>query len=174
MNYLLFVYYNTDVNNGENKTNEIGVFISDIMTSKEIKFMHGEKHAIFNFSSDLSFNEMKDFIDLTVIDIQQFEYFLIPKPRNIGSNFDSDNLNYLLSLKKSKTKKHTPTPPKLRTKNLGETENFMDLADIIFNLKKPEVCNLTLDELLDKISEKGIDSLSELEKQKLEQYSKSL
>jgi hypothetical protein len=33
---------------------------------------------------------------------------------------------------------------------------------------------MTLDELLDKISQEGMDSLSELEKQKLEEYSKSL
>lgn len=174
MNYLLFVYYNTDVENSDEKTTEIGTSISDVMTSKEIKFMHGDKHAVFNFASDLSFSEMKDFMDIIAIDIQQFEYFLIPKPRNIGSNFDSDNLNHLLSLRKSKTKKYTPTPPKLSTKNLGNGEPFMDLADIIFNFKRPEVCNLTLDELLDKISQEGIESLSDLEKQKLEEYSKSL
>jgi hypothetical protein len=42
------------------------------------------------------------------------------------------------------------------------------------NFKKNEVCNMTLDELLDKIGSEGMDSLSELEKQKLEEYSKSL
>jgi hypothetical protein len=50
----------------------------------------------------------------------------------------------------------------------------MDLADIILNFKRKDVCNLTLDELLDKINEQGINSLSEIEKQKLEEYSKSL
>ncbi len=37
MNYLLFVYYNTDVKNSEEKTQEIGGLISDVMTSKEIR-----------------------------------------------------------------------------------------------------------------------------------------
>jgi hypothetical protein len=50
----------------------------------------------------------------------------------------------------------------------------MDLADIIFNLKRPDVCNLTIDELLDKIGNQGMGSLTELEKQKLDEYSKSL
>jgi hypothetical protein len=50
----------------------------------------------------------------------------------------------------------------------------MDIADILINLKRKEVCNLSLDELLDKISDKGMESLSEIEKQKLEEYSKSL
>ena len=44
----------------------------------------------------------------------------------------------------------------------------------MFNFKRPEVCNLTLDELLDKISKDGMNSLSDIEKQKLDEYSKSL
>ena len=174
MNYLLFVYYNTDVKNSEEKTQEIGGFISDVMTSKEIKFMYGDLHSIFNFASDLSFDEMKDFMDIVVADVQQFEYILVPKPRNIGSNFDEDNMKHLLSLKKKPKEKLKPTQPKLRTNDIRSGENFMDIADIILGIKRPEVCNLTLDELLDKIGNEGIESLSELEKKKLDEYSKSL
>ena len=50
----------------------------------------------------------------------------------------------------------------------------MDIADLLLNFKRPEVCNMTLDELLDKISLQGMESLTEIEKQKLEEYSKSL
>jgi hypothetical protein len=174
MNYLLFVYYNTDVTNSEEKTQEIGGFISDVMTSKEIKFMYGDLHSIFNFSSDLSFDEMKDFMDIVSFDLEQFEYILIPKPRNIGSNFNEDNMTHLLSLRKKTKEKLKPTQPKLRTKGLDKENTFMDMADIIFNFKRPEVCNLTLDELLDKIGKEGMNSLSEIEKQKLDEYSKSL
>jgi hypothetical protein len=166
MNYLLFVYYNTDVKNSEEKTQEIGGLISDVMTSKEIKFMYGDLHSIFNFASDLSFDEMKDFMDIVVADVQQFEYILVPKPRNIGSNFDEDNMKHLLSLKKKPKEKLKPTQPKLRTNDIR--------SGIILNIKRPEVCNLTLDELLDKIGNEGIESLSELEKKKLDEYSKSL
>jgi hypothetical protein len=79
-----------------------------------------------------------------------------------------------MSLKNVTPKKHKPTPPKLRTNDLKGDETFMGLADIILNFKRKDVCNLTLDELLDKINEQGINSLSEIEKQKLEEYSKSL
>lgn len=174
MNYLLFVYYNTDVTNSEEKTQEIGGHISDVMTSKEIKFMYGDLHSIFNFSSDLSFDEMKDFMDIVSFDVEQFEYILIPKPRNIGSNFNEDNMAHLLSIRKKTKEKLKPTQPKLRTKDLDKENTFMDMADIIFNFKRPEVCNLTLDELLDKIGKEGMNSLSEIEKQKLDEYSKSL
>jgi len=174
MNYLLFVYYNTDVKNSEEKTQEIGGFISDVMTSKEIKFMYGDLHSIFNFASDLSFDEMKDFMDIVAVDIQQFEYILIPKPRNIGSNFDEDNMKHLLSLKNKPKNKLKPVTPKLRKKGLDKENTFTDWADIIFNFKRPEICDLTLDELLDKMVDQGADSLTEVEKQKLEEYSKSL
>jgi hypothetical protein len=174
MNYLLFVYYNTDVTNSEEKTQEIGGHISDVMTSKEIKFMYGDLHSIFNFSANLSFDEMNNFMEIVVIDVQQFEYILIPKPRNFGSNFDEDNLKHLLSLKKKSKQKLKPVTPKLRTNDISCGENFMDIADIILGFKTPEVCNLTLDDLLDKICNEGMESLSELERLKLEEYSKSL
>jgi hypothetical protein len=174
MNYLLFVYYHTDVKNSEQKTQEIGALISDVMTSKEIKFMYGDIHSIFNFSSNLSFDEMKGFVDIVVDDVQEFEYILIPKPRNIGSNFNEDNLKHLLSLKKKPKEKFKPVTPKLRTNDIRDGETFMDIADIILNLKRPEVCNLTLDELLDKMVDQGIESLSDIERKKLEEYSKSI
>jgi hypothetical protein len=117
---------------------------------------------------------MKDFMDIVAVDVRQFEYILVPKPRNIGSNFDEDNMKHLLSLKKKPKEKLKPTQPKLRTNDIRSGENFMDIADIILGIKRPEVCNLTLDELLDKIGNEGIESLSELEKKKLDEYSKSL
>jgi hypothetical protein len=53
---------------------------------------------------------------------------------------------------------------KLRTKNLGNNEPFFDIADLIMNFKRPEICDMTLDELLDKIGSEGMESLSELER----------
>ena len=42
----------------------------------------------------------------------------------------------------------------------------------VYYLKKK--CDLTIDELLDKISDKGINSLTEEEKNKLDEYSKTI
>jgi hypothetical protein len=43
----------------------------------------------------------------------------------------------------------------------------------VSNLIKKQVEPLTLDQILDKILEKGIDNLTDNEKQKLDEYSKS-
>ncbi len=174
MNYLLFVYYNTDVQNTEEKTQEIGTKLAENMTSSQIKFMYGERHSIFHFAYKGDFQDVSDVMLFLSEEVSGFEYLITKKSRDYSSNFDEDNLNHLMSLKNVKPKKHKPTPPKLRTNDLKGDETFMDLADIILNFKRKDVCNLTLDELLDKISEQGIDSLSEIEKQKLEEYSKSL
>ena len=176
MNYLLFVYYNDTIENTEEKTNEIGVQVSDMMSSKEIKFMFGDHHAVFNFSSDLSIEDMGEYIHIIADEIGGFEFFLTPKPRKLYSNFPEDNLKHLLSLKNPKGKKDKPeVKQKLRTNNIGEGEKFFDLSELILNFgRQKEVCNLTLDQLLDKIVDQGADSLTELEKQKLEEYSKSL
>jgi hypothetical protein len=176
MNYLLFVYYNDTIENTEEKTNEIGVQVSDMMSSKEIKFMFGDHHAVFNFSSNLSIEDMGEYIHIIADEIGGFEFFLTPKPRKLYSNFPEDNLKHLLSLKSSKGKKDKPeVKQKLRTNNIGGGEKFFDLSELILNFgRQKEVCNLTLDQLLDKIVDQGADSLTELEKQKLEEYSKSL
>jgi len=174
MNYLLFVYYNTDVQNTEEKTQEIGTKLAEHMTSGQIKFMYGERHSIFHFAYKGDFQDVSDVMFFISEEMSGFEYLITKKSRDYTSNFDEDNLNHLMSLKNVTPKKHKPTPPKLRTNDLKGDETFMDLADIILNFKRKDVCNLTLDELLDKINEQGINSLSEIEKQKLEEYSKSL
>ena len=174
MNYLLFVYYNTDVQNTEEKTHEIGTKLAEHMTSGQIKFMYGERHSIFHFAYKGDFQDVSDVMFFISEEMSGFEYLITKKSRDYTSNFDEDNLNHLMSLKNVTPKKHKPTPPKLRTNDLKGDETFMDLADIILNFKRKDVCNLTLDELLDKINEQGINSLSEIEKQKLEEYSKSL
>lgn len=177
MNYLLFVYYDSTVENSETSTNEIASRIAEQMTSKEAKFIFGDKHAIFHFASDMSIEEMSGWVDIINDELDFFQYFLIPKPRSSASNMPKDNLDHLLSLKKTKPTKQKPSEPKISwdfkpTKDNGES--FMDIADIIMNLKRPKVCNMTLDELLDKISLEGMESLTQIEKEKLEEYSKSI
>lgn len=176
MNYLLFVYYDNTVDNSEIITNEVAKQIADQMTSKEAKFMFGDKHAIFHFAADMNITDMAEWINIIVEDLNCFQYFLLPKPKNSESNMPKENLDHLLSLRKTKPSKLKPTPPKINYdfKPTGEGESFLDIADLILNLKKPKVCNMTLDELLDKISVQGMESLTDVEKQKLEEYSKSI
>ncbi len=138
MNYLLFVYYNTDVQNTEEKTQEIGTKLAEHMTSGQIKFMYGERHSIFHFAYKGDFQDVSDVMFFISEEMSGFEYLITKKSRAYTSNFDEDNLNHLMSLKNVTPKKHKPTPPKLRTNDLKGDETFMDLADIILNFKRKD------------------------------------
>ena len=174
MNYLLFSYYDETIEDSENKTQQIATMISENLASGTVKFLYGPKHAIFHFDAKGPIEDIQDVLFFINEEVGGFEYFLTKKPTTTVSNLDEDNLNDLLSLKNTTPK---PKQKKLRIPKIDLNKNpdgFFDIADFILNIKKNEVCNMTLDELLDKISQEGMDSLSELEKQKLEEYSKSL
>ena len=67
-----------------------------------------------------------------------------------------------------KTRKQKPKQKK--EFNFFDNDPF-DFLNLIKNFN--ERCNLTLDDLLDKIGDSGLASLTDLEKQKLDEYSQS-
>ena len=121
MNYLLFVYNQEDIKTSLETTEKIGGELSKIMSSNQVKFMFGDRHAIQN------------------------------------------------------TNKKKQTPPKKIEFNLELEggEEFSRMADTIMKFLPKKECELTMDELLDKISSQGMDSLTEEEKCKLDEYSKN-
>lgn len=173
MNYLLFVYYDETIENSEDKTNEIATLISENLASGNVKFIYGSKHAIFHFDAKGPIEDTQDILFFINEEIGGFEYFLTKKPTTIVSNLDGDNLNEFLSLKMATPKRRKLRIPKKDTDPTDE-KGFFDISKLLISLKRKDVCNLTLDELLDKISENGMESLTDLEKQKLDDYSNSL
>jgi len=174
MNFLLFVYHIEDMKTPDETTANIGAELSKIMSSNQIKYMFGDKHAIYHFASDFSIGEIDDFLCLVSAEYDNFNFFLTQKNKNLASNFDEDNLFHLLTLRNTNKKKQTP--PKKIEFNLEQTqggEEFSRMADTIMKFLPKKECELTMDELLDKISSQGIDSLSEEEKSKLDEYSKN-
>jgi len=172
MNYLLFVYYDKTVKNSEQKTQEIGTKLAEHMTSGQVKFMYGDKHAIFHFAYKGEFQDVLDVTYFISEEIPGFEYLLTKKGRDYSSNFDEDNLKHLMSLKNTTPKKYSPPTPKPKIDFLVEFQNLGKF--FTKDLETKDVCNMTLDELLDKISSQGMESLSTIEKEKLEEYSKSI
>ena len=173
MNYLLFVYNQEDIKTSLETTEKIGGELSKIMSSNQVKFMFGDRHAIYHFASDFSVDELDDFLCLVSAEYGNFNYILTQKTKNISSNFDKDNLLHLLTLKNTNKKKQTP-PKKIEFNlELEGGEEFSRMTDTIMKFLPKKECDLTMDELLDKISSQGIDSLSKEEKSKLDEYSKN-
>ncbi len=172
MNYLLFVYHNEDMKTPDVTTENIGAELSKIMSSNQVKFMFGDKHSIFHFASDFSVDEIDDFLCLVSAEFENFNYFLTQKTKNIKSNFDEDNLLHLLTLRNTNKRKQTP-PRSFDFKLDVGGEDFDRMAENFMSLLPKKGCTLTMDDLLDKINDKGINSLTEEEKCKLDEYSKN-
>lgn len=173
MNYLLFVYHNEDMNPQDETTAKIGAELSKIMSSNQIKYMFGDRHSIYHFASDFSIEEIDDFLCLVSDEFENFNYFLTQKTKNVASNFDKDNVLHLLTLRNTNKKKQTPLRP-FEFKLDYDNEEFNRISETIMGFLPKKRCNLTLDELLDKINDQGINSLTEEEKNKLDEYSKTI
>ena len=173
MNYLLFVYHNEDITNPDETTANIGAELSKIMSSNQIKYMFGDRHSIYHFASDFSIEEIDDFLCLVSNEFENFNYFLTQKTKNVASNFDKDNVLHLLTLRNTNKKKQTPLRP-FEFKLDYDNEEFDRMSETIMGFAPKKVCTLTIDELLDKINDQGINSLTEEEKNKLDEYSKTI
>ena len=73
--------------------------------------------------------------------------------------------------KKRKSKKGLFELPKIELNEEEFIKNY--LSSIDYKEKNEDICNLTLDEILDKITDNGINSLTKSEKNKLNEYSKN-
>lgn len=176
MKYILFVYRCDDKKNETEYVNGIAHEISPIVKSDEIKFIFGETNAVFHFETEMSFPELNIYMDLVSKDFENFTYFLVPKGKNFASNMDETNLNHLMELypnkRKRKNKKSFFELPKISFNEEEFIKNYLSSIDNKEN--NEDICTLTVDEILDKILDKGITSLTESEKNKLDEYSKNV
>jgi hypothetical protein len=105
-------------------------------------------------------------------------FFLVPVNDDVMISVDDNIMSHLFNLSDN-------AEGDLGVGNFYENpeknEDFIDLVNKfalhmeqeVSNLIKKQVEPLTLDQILDKILEKGIDNLTDNEKQKLDEYSKS-
>ena len=177
MKYLLFIYPCDDNWDPTESNEKIATDLSIISKSDEIKFVYGESHSIFHFDSTLSQSETNDYVELIKDDLSDFMYVLVQTPKTITSNMEQDHLEHLLKLnKRGRKPKSNPIKDTL-SKNHPEfdilklmEENSKKAMEFLNN----QVCNLTIDEILDKITDQGINSLTRAEKDKLDEYSKQI
>ncbi len=170
MKYLLFVYPCND-NWDETESNQkFAHELVHIIKEEQLKFVYGENHSIFNFESDMSQSEVEEYVELIKKDVPDFMFVLVQNAKNVSSDMDKNNFEHLMGKKKRGRK------PKVKNEKLG----FDFVAFMEENRKKVDeflknnVCDLTLDEILDKIVDQGINSLTRAEKDKLDEYSKQV
>ena len=183
MKYLMFVYGSSESIASEDITTKIGKELQPVTTDgSSIKYVFGDENAIFHFKSDLSFQEMTIYADMVIDSFPEFLFVLLPFNGEISSNFDDDRMKHLLDVgvEKNKTDKNKIDIEIDIDEVLLNDDTIFDVFigmindnNKAFSKKKKEViCEMTLDELLDKIADHGINSLSDIERKKLEEYSK--
>lgn len=168
MKYTLFIYSCEDEWDGEEVNKNIAYELMPIVKSEALKYIFGKSHSIIHFESELPQPELEIYIDIINQDNDvEFMYVLLQTSKKISSNMDPEHLKHLTTLKTKKTQRNS-------IKN--KVSKIINQNEIAETIKKTLFDNipseLSIDEILDKIHEKGISSLTNAEKLKLDNYSK--
>ena len=175
--YMLFIF--GDFEEQETLATNLSSQILTIVSSPFLKFTYGEYGVVFHFRSKEVFSDLKDYIDMAMSEITE-QYFLMEVTKNVDikmpRKLKKDFLNIDGEEKKKETKTgeiNVETELKERREELKNfTFEFLMPSELFQTNRGFEIEEPTVDEILDKISEKGINSLTEQEKEILDNYGK--
>jgi hypothetical protein len=162
-NYFLILLGNFE---NESETKDIVVSLSPIVDSPTLKFNQTTGSLVFHFASEVSQEEMYDYIIVTVSE-KCTSFFLTENTDKVSVFLPTSVSEHLLDLDKE-TMDLKWKPSKNFDEELDEEIVALLLEGIKKSRKKP-----TLDEILEKILSGGVNSLSLYEKEILENYSKN-
>jgi hypothetical protein len=174
--YLLFIFSKNKIKQKE----LIPIFeeFTPIISSEFLKYNYDEHSVVAHFETIADFSDLRIFVENLIGDTFS-TYFLLEKPKNISVSLPTDLKLNLFDL-------NTNADPQLDTttidffnvrfldfsKLLEEYENEEDYdffdEDILLKPKR----QISIDEVLDKIIETGINSLNQHEREILNNYSK--
>lgn len=148
---------------------DIGLAIGEIVDSKFLNFNYSESFIVFHFESSVNKEDMFTFIKGVLYGItdtfiltEMTDKFSVSLPTQLSFIFDLDG-------GKEGSKKFDIF---VEDEEEDEDEVFENIMEIYRQNIKKSSPHISLDSLLDKINEQGINSLNETEKKILESYSK--
>jgi hypothetical protein len=161
--------------------------LETILAVPELSFVTGEHTLIACIESHVSFKEIKELLE-EFLKPSIPAYFLMPKPRNLSYRLNPLLEQHLFGRRNNKIKKMTPPPPEMieelmeyfRRRALDNINGFkgekvsLDFLKENYDpdkfFKNNEI--LDIDVILDKINDKGINSLTDNEKKFLDKQKK--
>jgi hypothetical protein len=176
--YMLFIF--GDFTEMEKFIEDISYQLITVVSSEYLKFNYGEFGVVLHFRTKELFMELKEYVDMCLNGVVE-QYFLMEATENVDIKMERklkrDFLNIDGVKKETKTKgvqKDELSDEKKKRMNSMMEFIFPLTEDMIKNpfLKEEKKEKPTVDQILDKISEKGIESLTEEEKQILDNYGK--
>ena len=178
-NYFLFIVGNfTDPSTVHNNITDTIHTLTMILNEGILRYIHHDNLMVCHFQSTETLEDI-DWLLTNSLNDSVISYFLLPKPRQMGIKLDKDLEKHLIDLKSKPTTENPKIDENIGIgfKHIGEIFTSMrEDMDIIFKMpdNKPDLPIVTynVDEILDKINEKGINSLTIEEKEFLDEQSK--
>lgn len=173
MEYLLFAF-------GDYKESEphIKLIVDNVsqISNKDVRYQYGDAGIIVNFETKLNTDEISKFFEESLTKLTAM-FFVFPVNDNMILSMDEDIHAHLFGEtdKKSGNKSLNFTVDMTDIPTFGDsdtTNSIEKLFSLLFQPPKTQVQKPTLDQLLDKIIESGIESLTENEIKLLNEYSK--
>ncbi len=175
---MLFMF--GDFVDNESFITDVSYQLITVVSSKFMKFNYGEFGMVINFRTKETFEDLKEYVDMCMNEVVE-QYFLMEVTSNIDIKMDQklkrDFLNIDGVKKPTKTKgvSKDDLSDEKKKRISGMMEFIFPLTEDVlkfpFNREEKKE-KPTVDQILDKISEKGIESLTEEEKQILDNYGK--
>jgi hypothetical protein len=184
--YILFVFAKND--NPKEFTEQIAEELCVISDTPNLNFYFGPESSVFTISTLDSHEDVKDYVDM-ILGVGDIMYVLLPYtsdnlsyglPKKISEHLFNDGINDFMSEKsigyepnefevRKMIQDQIRDSFKLNIENFDfdyDEDEWTDIDEIKNKQRSP-----SLDELLEKIKEKGLNSLTEKELSQLNKYS---
>jgi hypothetical protein len=166
--YILTVF--GDFKSHEN-CKEIAFALSPLVDSAHLKFQHIKGLLIFHFASEMEMSDIHEFLEVTSYEL--YDGFILSEFTDKVSVFmDEDTLQHLFDLDNVDSECENIIIDKRGNARIEEDmEEDDEFVALLLNELKGQLKQPTIDQLLDKISSQGIQSLTPYEKGILDNYS---
>jgi hypothetical protein len=173
--YMLFLF--GDFSLTEAFADDISYQLISVVSSKSLKFNYGEFGMVCHFRSGETFDNLKEYTDMVLSEITE-QYFLVEVGESFDIKMDRKLKKEFLNIDGEKTENKTGSIEvneiSVKT-NKKEMDNMFHMLFPImdpnfFKTEEEKQKEPSVDEILDRISEEGVESLTEREKQILDNY----
>ena len=152
---------------------EIAIALSPVVDSPNLKFQFTKGVLIFHFASEMDMSDIHEYLEITSYGL--YESFILSEYTDKVSVFMSDeNKKHLFDLETNEGNDgiEMVLVPRNGVQYMDNTEDDEFVA-LLLNEVKKHVKAPTLDQLLEKIKNEGVESLTAFEKGTLDNYSKN-
>ena len=153
---------------------EVALTLTPIVDSPHLKFQSSNGTLIFHFASEVNQEEIHDYIQGSLFGLID-SFILVEYTDKVSVCMTKELKDHLFDLENDSQDVMNISMDMSNIKNNSdfiEDEEDDDFVALLLNQVKEKVKKPSLDYILDKIANKGMDSLSQFEKDTLDLYSK--